>query len=191
MKKHYLFLTILVFHITVLFSQSYYTARLSIDTIDISGLEPGDDVVVPVRLLEKSGGLVIGFQFFIEFDHSVLKWKGTYELPLPGVIDFNENMPFNHGDWLFNDNGNQMVALWEDPGFDGIEMEDGEIFFKYIFTYLGGLDTNDQTPLTWGETFEQDEGKVVRGETEMFSEKLDYFVLTKQNGAIINRGNIK
>ncbi|MCD4664327.1 MAG: hypothetical protein K8R68_03585 [Bacteroidales bacterium] len=183
MKKHFILLTIFLFNISFLFSQTY-TAKLSIDAINVSELKPGDDIVVPVRLVKKSGGMIVGFQLFIEFDHSLFSWKGVSESPLPGVINFNKNMLYNPADWLFNDNGNQMVALWNDPKLIGVEMNDGDIFFEYVFTYSGGLNTGDNSVLSWGETFEMENAVVVRGVTEMYSDKFDYFVLTKQDGKI-------
>ena len=185
MKKHFIFLTIFLFNISFLFSQTY-TAKLSIDAINVSELKPGDDIVVPVRLVEKSGGMIVGFQLFIEFNHSLFSWKGVSESPLPGVINFNKNMLYNASDWLFNDNGNQMVALWNDPKLTGVEMNDGDIFFEYVFTYLGGLNTGDNSVFSWGETFEQESGVVVRGITEMYSEKFDHFILAKQKKEIKN-----
>ena len=40
-------------------------ATIAIGEVDISKLKPGDDVMVPVKLVEKSGGLIAGFQLFI------------------------------------------------------------------------------------------------------------------------------
>lgn len=185
MKKYIISVILIFFMSGIIFSQSY-TATLSIDTISVSNLNPGEDIVVPVRLFEKTGGLIIGFQFFIEFDHSLFSWKGSNESPLSGVINLNKNMPYDSDDWLFNDNGNQMVALWSDPNFNGVEMNDGDVFFEYVFTYLGGLNTGDKSEITWGETSEINDGLVVRGVTEMYSEKFDYFVLTKKGGEIKN-----
>lgn len=166
------------------FTQSQtYSATLSIGKVDVSALKPGVEVVVPVKLVTKSGGMIAGFQFFIEFDHSLLEWKGTYEKPLTGVKDFEKNMPFS-SEWLFNDNGNSMVAIWTDPKTTGVPMDNGNLFFSYIFTYKGGLKPGMESPLVWENESKIENNKVVKGVTEMYSEKLDYFILTKENGSI-------
>jgi hypothetical protein len=180
-----MFIVALLWNIYFLSAQTY-SATLSIDTIKISALNPGDEIRVPIRFNEKSGGLIIGFQFFIEFDHSILKWNGTMEKPQNGLIGFNEKMAYNPTDWSFNDNGIQMVALWNDPKFVGVELEKEEVLFQYIFTYLGGLKHGQKSKLTWGETFEQDKGRIIRGPTEMYSDKMDLFDLKKTDGLIIS-----
>ena len=81
------------------------TATLQIGSTDISGLDPGDKVYVPVYCDAISANLIIGFQFFIAFDHAVLAWDGTSTNPLPGLQGVHPNFPYNASDWLFNDNG--------------------------------------------------------------------------------------
>ncbi len=166
-----------------------YSANISIDSVYISDLEPGDEIRIPIRFISSSGGLIIGFQFFIEFDHSLFSWNGTNAAPLTGVKNINEKMPFSQNNWLFNDNGNQMVALWDDPNFNGINMHYGDIFFEYVFTYKGGLKIGMTSALTWGSTFELLEGNLIRGTTELYSEQLDLYNLTKEDGVIINIDN--
>ena len=182
--KKYIFLFILVFlSVGNLFSQTY-NAVLSIDTIYLKGVKIGDEITVPIRLNYKSGGQIIGFQFFIEFDHSLFTWKGTSKNPLDGVNRINNKMPYNSADWLFNDNGNQMVALWL-PTDSKVDMNKGELFFEYIFVYNGGNCNGTKCLFYWGMKNEQKDGKIVRGKTEMYSEEMDLFDLSLNNGIII------
>jgi hypothetical protein len=183
MKKLIVVFSLLFVGIGLSVSQTY-NATLAIDEVNISDLKPGDEVIVPVRLVEKSGGKFIGFQLFVGFDHNVLSWKGTAENPVPGIKTLNPKISFQNSSWIFNDNGNQMAAIWTPPGFDGLEIGNGELLFEYIFTYLGGLNPGDESPLIWGDTFEMTEGRVTKGPTEMVSELVDNYVLKLINGSI-------
>ncbi len=156
------------------------TATLQIGSTDVSGLNPGDKVYVPVYCDAISANLIIGFQFYIAFDHAVLDWDGTSTDPLPGLQGIHPNFPYNTNDWLFNDNGSEMVCLWIDPTYAGQSISPGETFFTYIFTYLGG-----ETELTWG--LSKNAGfinKFSKGSTEMYDENFTYYQLTLLNGNI-------
>ena len=184
MKKVNFILIIVIFGIKLSISQTY-SAKLAIDSISIAELKAGDKVTVPIKLLEKSGGVIVGFQFFIEFDHSLFTWMGTSSNPLNGVKNINENMPYNSNDWLFNDNGNQMVALWLPTDME-VDIKEGDVFFEYIFTYNGNYPTDKETLFSWGTFNEQKEGRIVRGKTEMYSEKLDLYKLSFSDGVVSN-----
>ena len=180
-------LIVVVFAVFILNTLAYnqtYTATLAIDNVDISNLNQGDEIVIPVKLVKKSGGKIVGFQLFIEYDHSIITWKGSHENPLNGIINFHMNLPYLKQNWLFNDNGIFLAVSWSDDTSPGIEILDGEILFEYIFTYNGGLNKNEELELVWGTTFQQEEGKVVRGETEMYSDLFDNYELTLINGRI-------
>jgi hypothetical protein len=185
MKKLIVLSFLLSVCIGISISQTY-KATLSIDDVDISDLKPGDDVIVPIRFVEISGGKFLGFQLFVGFDHNILSWKGTAENPLPGIRSLNPKMSFEVSSWIFNDNSNQMAGIWSPPGFDGLEFKGGELILEYIFTYKGGLQPGEVSPLIWGDTFEMTEGIVKKGPTEIVSEKLDNYVLTLINGSIKN-----
>lgn len=161
-----------------------YTATIAIGEVDISKLEPGDDVIVPVKFIEKSGGKITTFQLFIGFDHSILQWKGTWEEPQPGIINVHKNMPYNNTSWLFNDNGNQMVALWEDLNLVGIDIENGSIFFEIVFTYKGGVSAGMTSDFIWGDFYEEVNGNYVNGKTEIWDENVNSFNLTMINGIL-------
>ena len=183
MKKIIIFSAFLFWCFNITVSQTY-TATLAIDDIEVKELKPGDDVIVPVKLAEKSGGLVAGFQLFIGYDHSVFSWKGTTQDPLPGINAVHQNCKYSAGDWIFNDNGNQFVAIWIDPALTGVQINKGEVIGEFVFTYQGGLQPGDKSPLIWGNSFELNEGVVVKGPTEVTSELIDIFVLTFINGSI-------
>lgn len=161
-----------------------YKATLAIEDIDISNIEVGGEIVVPIKLVNTSGGKIIGFQFFIEYDHSIITWKGSNKDPLLGIVNFHAKIPYSPDTWLFNDNGTFLAVSYSDSNSPGVSINDDEIFFEYLFTYNGGLEKNKKLEIVWGTTFEQEEGLVVRGKTEMYSELLDYFELELINGAI-------
>jgi hypothetical protein len=167
-------------------SQSLQHATISIDKVSVATCKQGDKIIVPVRLIEKSDGLISGFQLFIEFDHTLLTWKGTWENPEAGIIKINEATPYNANDWLFNDNSKQVVGIWIDPSFKGVNIKANEVIFEVVFIYNGGLLSGGTSKLSWGRTLEQMDGKVVRGNTEMFSDSLQYFELELIDGALVN-----
>ncbi len=164
-----------------------YTATLVIDTVDITGLKAGSDVIIPVRLVQKSGGLIAGFQLYIGFDHSMFNWKGTTEVPMPGIQNINLSLTNNLTDWMFNDNGNQLIAIWIDPALTGVEFKNGDILAEFIFSYKGGLQSGEKSLLTWGDTYEVKDGIIIKGPTEITSELMDIFVLKYINGYIFKR----
>lgn len=184
--KKIIVLIFLLIAISVVSMSQNYTATVAVGDVNLSKLKPGDDVIVPVKLKEKSGGLIATFQLFIGFDHSLLTWKGTWENPQPGIKNIHKNMPYSSAAWVINDNGNQMVAVWDDPNFKGVEMKNGDVFFEIIFTYKGGLADGANSVMNWGDTYEDIEGKLVRGKTEIYDEGLKNFTLTMINGTIKN-----
>jgi hypothetical protein len=170
--------------ISYTFSQTY-TATLAIGDVFVSGLKAGDEIIVPIRLIEKSGGYISGFSLFLEFDHKILSWRGTYLEPLNGVRNFHKNTQYsNTGNWVFNDNSNQVAAIWYDPTFVGQEVLPKDILFEIVFTYNGGKFNDSNKVLSWGTTFDEIEGQVVRGVTELYSEIPDFYELTLINGTI-------
>lgn len=172
--------------ISIAISQTY-TATLAIDDLDITGLNSGDAVIVPVRMVEKSGGMIAGFQLFIGFDHTYLGWNGTSETPLKGIQNVHTNLKYSPGDWVFNDNGKQFVAIWIDPALTGVELRNGDVIAEFIFNYKGGLQPGEKSLLTWGDTYEVNEGIVEKGPTEITSELFDIFVLKYINGSVFIR----
>jgi hypothetical protein len=88
---------------------------------------------------------------------------------------------------MFNDNGNQFVALWNDPGLLGINVSDDIILFEIVFIYQGGLLKGTNTVLNWGQTYEIAEDKLVKGPTEMYDENGDKFELTLTEGGLIHK----
>ena len=171
MKKVVSSFIVLLLSASFAFTQTF-NATLAIDDVDVTALNPGDDVIIPVRLeYMDTGGLIIGFQFLIEFDHTILLWKGQ----LMGVTNFNPVfLPLSPYDWLFNDNGIALTALWFDPTYtnEPVNIPNGEQFFDLIFTYIGGLGVPDSSLLTFQD------------QTEMYSQFFEPFVLSYNNGSI-------
>lgn len=160
------------------------SATLAVGEVSVRNLKPGDEVKVPITLKTKSGGLFAAFQLFISFDHSLLEWKGTWQNPLTGVINIHENTPFDEASWVINDNGNQFVAVWDDPNFNGADLKNGDLFFDIVFIYKGGLAEGSKSIMVWGDTYEDINGKLVRGKTEIYDENLKEFDLTTINGGL-------
>ena len=133
MKKLLFFVTVLLLSASFSFSQNG-TITLGIPDIDLTGYNPGDDVVVPLVCVYKEPGYdIIGFDFFVGFDHTLLTWKGSNPNPLPGIQNINPLLtPYNAGDWIFNDNGSAVVCLWQDPTYLGANLPDGSVFYDYI-----------------------------------------------------------
>jgi len=183
MKKLIILICLFSFTLNYSIAQAY-TAALAIEDVDISGISPGEKFVIPVKFKEKSGGLIAGFQLFIEFDHNIFQWNATFDNPVSGVQNFHPKMPADS--WMFNDNGNQMVALWEDRNYRGIDLGTDEVLVEYVFIYKGGLEKGSSSLVIWGDRNEEIEGKLVRGKTEMYDESLKNFTLTMLNGSVKN-----
>lgn len=184
--KSYLLLAILVYCTISSSMAQTGSATLTIGKIDISNLKPGDKVKIPLKMTNFTGGLVLGFQLFVGFDHEFLTWDGTLENPSPGVEKFDKNLPFRPDAWMFNDNASQIVSLWGDPELKGIALPETLIFCNLVFTYKGGLQSGMSSPLTWGDTYKDVDGLLVQGKTEMFDEKTNNYQLTLINGELVN-----
>jgi hypothetical protein len=167
------------------FSQEL-TATLLVDKVNITGKKAGEEVIVPVRLMEKSKGKVLGFQFFIDFNHDVLYWPGHIDEPLKGVRNINDEMPFEEDGWVFNDNGNQIVALWNDPGLMGKDLPGGIVLFEIVFILQNNVNDGLNMTLSWGETYEIVDDKLAKGPTEMYDEDGEKYTLKYVNGEIRN-----
>jgi hypothetical protein len=183
MKKYLLIQLVVLGFVCTTIAQTYH-ATLTIGNVDVSGSEPGAEFTIPVKLSNRSGGLIKGLQLYIEFDHALFEWAGTYEFPLNGIKDLHARMPYNSEDWMFNDTGLQFVALWMDPSFNGIGMGDDELIFNLVFVYKTKMPVGSEARFVWGETIEIVDGLLIRGETKMVSEKMDYFNLTLVNGSV-------
>lgn len=182
MKKYIIFIVLLTSIVSG--NAQMYSATIAIDNVDVSKLTPGEKVAVPVRLVEKTGGLISEIQFFIEFDHSVFVWNGTFEEPAKGIENCHPNMPWDNKNWMLNDNGNQLVVLWGEPAFKGVEIKNGKAFCEFIFIYKGLNANSKECFFSWGDEYEDINGRLVRGATEMLSEIPDLFTLTMINAKV-------
>ena len=156
MKKVVFIFLMLIMGASYSFAQ--YDATVRVPDIDITGLNAGDTFIIPFIMDSKTaGGLITGFQTYIDFDHTIMSWNGTFADPTPGVSYFNPLMPYNGNgnDWTINDNTgeNAMFAFWMDPNFMGVDVPDGDTFIAFIFTYNGGLDDNEQISILWNTQY--------------------------------------
>jgi hypothetical protein len=185
MRKIFVFVLFNICFFYAGFSQSK-NVTLSIGEVDIRGLNPGDEIIIPVSLVGKTDALIGGFTLFINFDHNIMSWKGTLDEPENGVRNVHPKLPLANGWWIFNDNGNQMVALWDDGTFKGINIYDGDLLFEFVFTYKGGLNKGERSNLTWGTIYEVVDGRLVRGITEMYDESVINYSIKTIDGFIQN-----
>jgi hypothetical protein len=95
-------------------------------------------------------------------------------------------MPYSTEDWLFNETGYQLATSWFDPTFAGVDLSDESIIIEFIFTYKGGLQKGGVSEVTWGSEAVEENGRIVKGVTELYSELLDYYVLSNENGSILS-----
>jgi hypothetical protein len=167
------------------FSQSG-KVTLSVGEVKVSKLNPGDKVNVPVKLINESGVKIVGLQLFVGFDHSILSWDGTMSNPTPGVRNFNAKCPYSSTEWMFNDNGSQMGALWNEASITAIEFDGEFVLFEYVFTYKGGLEKGGASPLSWGATYKDVEGRLVLGKTEVYDGDLKLIDLNFVDGKLVN-----
>jgi hypothetical protein len=180
MKKCLLILSVVLLGVSMSFSQTY-NATLKVGDVDLTGISVGGTVEVPIYLQAKdAGSLITGFQFFVAFDHNILEWQGTYANPVPGVPYMNPAFVggYNSSDWLFNDNGVEMVGLWLDPSFMGIDIPDGGIFWTYSFTLLQEVPAGGMSALTFTNPVKAaiiQDNYAKSGPTEMYDQDFNYF----------------
>jgi len=175
MKK---ILLMIGFMVLVILNYGQPTATLRIEGSDITGLVPNDKVYVSLYFDDiTAGALVSGWQFFIEYDHSVLTWDGSFSNPNAGISWLNPKFP-NTAGGLFFDNltESELGYLWGDGGTLA-SVEPVEKIIELKFTYHGG-----QTPLNWSTSKEEWTIKSMKGSTQLYDENLDNFTLTLING---------
>jgi len=141
MRKFLLFISLMVFS-TIIFAQA--TATLRAGSTNLTGITPGSKIYLPLIVDDKTANLVTGYQFFVDYDHTVLQWDGSITNPTPGVSYFNPNFPYSPSEYLFNDNGTAIIVSYVDGTYNGKVINPGETFITFKFTYLGG-----QTTLNW------------------------------------------
>lgn len=180
MKKCLLILSVVLLSVSMAFTQNRY-ATLKIGDVDITGISVGGTVEVPIMLQDISpDGLITGFQFFVAFDHTYLQWQGTYANPVPGVPYINPAFVggYNASDWLFNDNGVEMVGLWIDPTFNGITLQGDNVFWTYTFTLLQEVPAGTTLALTFTNPVKSaivENNYAKSGPTEMYDQDFNYY----------------
>ncbi len=163
MKKVLLFIGMLI-SASMIFAQ---TATMRIGDVDITGVAVGRTLLFRFMWTAIDDGTVYTMQFFVGFDHAILTWKGTFANPTTGIINFHPNFPYGtvNGSWLFNDNGVELVTLWDDPAnFHTFSIPTSNKWYDMIFTYNGGIPTTGgESPLVWGLAATDAGGKLVKG----------------------------
>lgn len=169
MKKLLFFVTAFVLCASLSYGQQI---TLGLEEATYASLTVGDEVQVDLIMVSKEPGYdVIGFDFFVEFDHAVLQWKGSNPNPTAGIINFNPLCPYSAADWIFNDNGVALASLWQDPTYLGANFPDGSVVYTMLFTYLGGLNPGEQTDLffqTSKELIGTQSIKLAKGQTNAY-----------------------
>ncbi len=181
---------ILLFSANLLFAQ---IATMRIGEVDVAGIPVGGDVIVPVYVDIIDDGTVYTMQFFIGFNHTILTWKGTFANPLTGIQNFHPNFPYGttNGSWMFNDNGTELVTLWDDPAnFHTFSIPVSNKWYDMIFTYNGGLTVGQESLLVWGLAKTDHGGKSAKGSTEMFDQNFSQYSLTLIDGNVFNSGDL-
>jgi PKD repeat protein len=194
MKKLLFLVTALLISASFAIGQDQIT--LGLGDVDLTGYTVGQEVLVPVVIVSKTPGYdVIGFDFFIEFDHTYLQWLGTPGTGLNGFTGLNPLFgAYSTGDWTWNDNEIALISLWQDPTYMGINFPDGAIVFNARFSYKGGLDPGMTSPLTW-QTAKQLAGtteiKLEKGITNVFNNFFVPFTIVNKNpGSIYVAGGV-
>jgi hypothetical protein len=184
MRKLYLLgLMLIAFGISS-FSQNE-KIRMIIGRISVATIKPGDKIKVPLQIENESGIKIMGMQLFVGYNHDLLSWDGTLANPVPGVTNFNKKMPNNAGEWVFNDNGSQIVSLWNEPSLTtGVDLKGKSIILEYVFTYKGGLKSSESSPLKWGDAYKEVGGSLIMGKTEIFDENLNSLEVDLINGEL-------
>lgn len=182
MKKVLLFIVMLI-GANMIFAQ---TATLRVGDVDLTGVAVGGDVIIPLYVDEIDDGTIFTMQYFIGFDHAVLTWKGSFANPLTGIQNFHPNFPYGtpNGAWLFNDNGTELVSLWDDASMFHTMPSPDQVFYEMIFTYNGGLTPGVPSPLVWGTSGKDVGGKYVKGTTEMYDQNFSQYALTLIDGSV-------
>lgn len=180
MKKVLLFIVMLV-SASMIFAQ---TLTMKIGDVDLTGVPVGGDVIIPITIPEINDGTVYTMQFFIGFDHTLFTWKGSFANPLTGIQNFHPNFPYGtpNGAWFFNDNGTELVTLWDDAS-NFHTMPSPGYWYEMIFTYNGGLLEGQSAAFVWGTSGKDVGGKLVKGTTEVYDQNFNQYALTLQNGS--------
>ncbi|MCD4790657.1 MAG: T9SS type A sorting domain-containing protein [Bacteroidales bacterium] len=186
MKKVLLFIC-LMFSVNFMFATN---AEISMPDIDVTGLNAGDEVLVPITI-DNISNLLTGFQFFIETEDVYLTWNGSTTVPGPGVNYIHPNLTSLGPDWLWNDFGgtmNQMAFSWVDPTWMGITITPGDVLITLSYTYNGGLvNPGDFSPIVFGtsKSLNPEGNKLTKGVCELYDEFFGVYVLD-----VITNGSI-
>ncbi len=182
MKRSLILLGILLL-VNMVYTQSL---KLEIDSVDVSGLNPGDKIDLAIVLSEISNSPaneIWGWQFFFKCDETVLTWDGDPADPFDGVSYYNPDIPWPLGALQFSHIGNKFTWLGGDGG-NAYTVNTATLpatLAKFRFTYKGG-----SCDLTWSLIQKIEQGLLVSGKTEIYY-NYDFHsfpVLNLKDGAI-------
>jgi len=184
MKK--LLLTISLFICANLMFASDIT--LSVGDVDVTGKVPGDKVYVSITIDYNTPGEEIGgWQLFIWHNQSIITWDGNTANPGLGTLYLNPLFP-NSAAAMYNVNpGSEFVYLWGDgSAFANLNAQTFPVtIITLIFTYHGGLNPGDSSPLIWGTSGKIAGDMMEKGTTEVYTwEEFDYYNLTLNDGSV-------
>lgn len=183
--KSLIFLFVFVFSSSCYLASQTYSATLLIEEVEISNITKGNEIILPIKVESISGGKIMGFQLYIDFDPKYISLKKSGESSVEGLSNFHSSFTNIDDNWLCNENENFIAVIWHDPLSTGIEINDGDTLFDLVFIYKGGIVDKSILELVWSTVLEQEDGKIIRGETKMVSELLDYYDLSLINGKLI------
>ncbi len=180
MKKLLVFLSVVMLSSAISIAQPY-DMTLSLPDIDVSALNVGDQVVVPLTIdYQEPGSLVAGWQLFVGYDDTYLTYSTTQ----------NYNSLCATG-WVVNGQNaqSQWAGVWTDDTFMGVSFPDGSVICEIVFTYQGGLAPGASSPLVWGTSKKVAGNKMAKGETQVIDNVFFMeFDLTLNDGQIVNGG---
>lgn len=180
-KKSLIF--ILLISVKIIFAQ---TATLRIGDVDLTNITVNGLVIVPVYVDAIDDGTVYTLQFFIGYDHNILDWN--CQLLLPCVQNFHSNFPYGttNGSWMFNDNGLELVVLWDDPANYHTMPSPPPVqkWFELLYVYKGGLAPGAVSPLVWSVFESGSINNTAKGPTEMYDQNFSQYNLTLINGSV-------
>lgn len=179
MKKLVLLFSAVLITSVFSYAQTNNNCTLKIDSVYISGLDPGETVNIPVRMVSADKS-IMGWEFYIKFDGSYFSWA-------PGFLQ-NKTTLFP-GNWFegINDAGDGnlvFAANWLDPNFAGIAIPAETLLFELELTYIGGLVHGESTYFKWTFNRKKDTRLEGIGVTAVVNSDSEFFELITLDGCL-------
>ncbi|MCD4694638.1 MAG: hypothetical protein K8S16_00250, partial [Bacteroidales bacterium] len=181
MKKLVLLFSAILMASVISFGQ-LNDCTLKIDSVDATGLNPGDLVNIPVRMVAVDG-VVMGFEFYVLFDNTVFSYSS------PGFLQ-NKN-PLFPGNWFEAINENvtptqhQFAANWLDPNFVGVAVPPNDVLFELQLTYNGGLvNPGDISIMSWNFSKKISDNYQIKGVTGVVNGSFGFYNIIPIDGGL-------